>query len=96
MEKKLRVWWTPQVPMTSFTVPVKTLEEASLILDTLAAYDLFQLHHNVKPDFANAGGLQEFDEEEKEWIEWYDEETGDDFDAYRNRLNMPRLSPPWL
>lgn len=29
----------------------------------------------VLKDFCNAQGLEYFDEEDKEWLEWYDEET---------------------
>mgnify|MGYP006403142327 CR=1 FL=1 len=75
-EGDLQVWWIPQVPMTAFTVPVANIQEAILILRTLARYDLFQLQHNVKPDFSNAGGLNLF--EDGEWCDWYDPETGED------------------
>lgn len=54
----LRVWHIPQIPMQGFYVYVKKLEQAKLIIDTLAEYDLFQLKHNVKPDYSNASGLQ--------------------------------------
>jgi hypothetical protein len=77
---KLRVWWIPQVPMEAFRVPVKSIDEAKLLLDTLAKYDIFQYEHNVKPDFANAGGLEMYDEENGEWCEWYNDD-GDDIDA---------------
>jgi hypothetical protein len=78
----LRVWWTPQVPCKAFEVDVPSLAAASLLLDTLAQYDLFQLEHRIKPDFCNAGGLIEFDGEE--WIDWYCPETSDDFDDVRD------------
>ncbi len=39
---KMKVWWLPQVPGKAFEAPVETLEEASFLLDVLAAYDLFQ------------------------------------------------------
>ncbi len=84
--QKLRVWWIPQIPMKSFEVNVKSLEEANLILNTLADYDIFQLENNIKPDYANAGGLQVFDEVENEWVDWYDEENGMDFDEYRDEF----------
>lgn len=48
------------------------------LLDTLAAYDAFQLQNKVKPDYCNVGGLQIFDEAESEWNDWY-LETEDDF-----------------
>lgn len=84
--KKLRVWWIPQIPMKSFYVEVKTLEQADLILTTLADYDIFQLENNIKPDYLNTGGLQIFDEDEKDWLDWYDEENGMDFDEYREEV----------
>lgn len=82
----LRIWWVPQIPMKSFTANVANLVEAKLLLDTLAEYDLFQLAHNIKPDFANAGGLSIFDETDKHdgpdgsWVDWTNED-GDDIDS---------------
>lgn len=55
---KYRVWWIPQVPMQRFFVPVKSPDEARLILTTLAKYDLFQFQNKIKPDYCNAGGLE--------------------------------------
>ncbi len=74
----LRVWWIPQIPMEPFYVPVKTLEEAQLIVDTLGLYDEFQYKNNIKPDYCNAGGLQMFERSgegdgQNEWVDWYDE-----------------------
>lgn len=71
---KLRVWHIPQVPMNPFYVPVETPEEAIKILDVLADYDLFQLEHNIKPDYCSTQGLQEWDEEEQDWLEWNTED----------------------
>lgn len=72
----LRVWWIPQVPMKdAFHVPVGSPEEAIKIIETLANYDLFQLKHNIKPDYTNVGGLDVF--EDGEWVEWYDEHGND-------------------
>lgn len=64
------VWWIPQVPMKPFHVDVKTLDEAKLLLNALAQYDLFQLENNIKPDYSNAGGLEMYDEAEGDWFEW--------------------------
>lgn len=89
----LRVWWIPQVPMKSFYINVKTLEEDNLLLNALADYDRFQYENNVKPDYCNAGGLSVWDDtlpDEDDpsncWCEWYDEETGEDFDEHRSRM----------
>lgn len=85
---QLRVYWIPQVPMKSFNILVKSLEEARLLLDVLAEYDIFQFNNRIKPDFCNAGGLQIWDDSldpdknGERWCDWYDEETGMDFDEY--------------
>ena len=73
----LRVWWIPQVPMKSFQVNVANIEEAKLLLKTLADYDIFQFENHIKPDYCNSGGLSVWDG--NEWAEWDDGE-GQDID----------------
>jgi hypothetical protein len=75
----LRVWWIPQVPMKPFYVFVDSPSEAKKILNVLAEYDIFQYENSVKPDYSNAGGLEEYDG--REWSDWYDEE-GNDLDDW--------------
>lgn len=81
---RLRVWWIPQVPMKSFKVEVGTVLEGVKIMQVLADYDAFQFDNNIKPDYSNAGGLQMFDPSddtdspEGSWVDWYDEESGED------------------
>lgn len=83
MSKQLRISHFPQLPCKEFIVEVNDLEEAKKIMDLLANYDLFQYENNIKPDYCNATVLEQYDEEEQEWISWYDEETGiDDIDEY--------------
>lgn len=82
-EKKLQIWWIPQVPGKPFEVPVKDVAEGVKILDVLAKYDLFQFKNNIKPDYCNAGGLCLWDEDadgegNPGWIDWEDEEGNDD------------------
>jgi len=73
---KLKVWHIPQVPGKAFEVEVRTLREARLLLDALAHYDLFQLEHNIKGDYANVGGLVYYDEDEQDWLDWEHPEDG--------------------
>jgi len=80
-EGSLKIWWIPQVPMKPFFVEVESLQEAKKILKILAEYDLFQYKHRVKPDYCNVGGLSIF--KDGEWVEWCDEETGDNIDNYK-------------
>lgn len=77
----LRVWWIPQVPMKAFNVPVKTVDEAKLLLRTLADYDLFQYENRIKSDYCNTGGLEVFEAED--WMEW----ESDDFDDIRAEMD---------
>jgi hypothetical protein len=78
----LQVWWIPQVPMKPFEVDVSSVEEGAKIMGVLAKYDLFQYKNNIKPDYANAGGLRRWCEDDGDgkpgWEDWYDEETGED------------------
>lgn len=97
----LKVWWIPQIPGKPFEVPVASLVEAKLLLDTLAYYDQFQLDNNIKPDYCNAGGLKFFDENDKQqgqgdswgewdgsWCDWEDDDGNgiDEFDLDDLRL----------
>ena len=69
MNTKFRIWWIPQIPMDSFYVPVDSIQEGRKILEVLADYDIFQFEHNVKPDFSNAGGIQELTSGSSEWYD---------------------------
>ncbi len=89
MNKKgdLRIWWIPQVPMNPFHMEVNSITEGKLLLETLAKYDLFQLENNIKPDFANAGGLEIYEGDDEGWCEWYfdgfdDKDAGSGIDDF--------------
>jgi hypothetical protein len=86
----LRIWWIPQIPGKPFHWPVADFAQAALMLDALAGYDDFQFAQRIKGDYANMGGLQIFDGEQ--WEDWEDEE-GDDFDAWRDK-QAAASSPP--
>ena len=71
----MRVWWIPQVPGKQYLVSVRSLEQAKLVLKVLAEYDLFQLAHNIKPDFSNAGGLCVLEgDTEDDWCDFESED----------------------
>ena len=75
---ELRVWHCCQVgSVGNFYVPVSSIEEAWKILNTLWDYDIFQYENNIKPDYTNTSGLEYFDESEKVWTEWEDEDGCD-------------------
>ena len=75
--KQLRVWWIPQVPMDPFYWNVTSVLIAKTMIDMLGAYDQFQYENKVKPDYCNAGGLQEKvadNGNDDDWEEYEDEE----------------------
>lgn len=74
---RYRVWWIPQVPMSAFYYGVPSLEIARVLVDTLMKYDLFQLQHNVKPDYVNVGGIEVWDNELGDWTS-YDDDDDDE------------------
>ncbi|BBK09199.1 superinfection exclusion protein [Klebsiella phage 05F01] len=89
MMNKLRVWHIPQVLGKAFHVYVNTVDEAVLVMNALADYDLFQYDNNIKGDYCNVSGLEMYDESLTEedlvdmdlkdkWIEWYLEDTDND------------------
>ncbi|ATS92489.1 hypothetical protein St11Ph5_00026 [Escherichia phage St11Ph5] len=98
MAQKLRVWHIPQVPMKAFQVETNSLQEAVKIKNALADYDLFQYENNVKGDYANANGIEMWDETisdqelvemglEDRWVDWYIETEDGFFDDPEEYLN---------
>lgn len=80
---ELRVWHNCQVGrVTHFYVDVATYQEGQKICDVLGQYDLFQLEHNIKPDFANANGIAHRHPEltEGEWWDINPEDIADSTD----------------
>lgn len=55
---KFRLWWVPQIPMTAFRFDVPDYATGKVLEEAIALYDLFQMEHNIKPDFSNAGGIE--------------------------------------
>jgi hypothetical protein len=65
---KYRVWHIPNVPGNPFHQSVESIEEAKLVLRTLARYDLYLGDRLIS---TNAQGLEEW--VEGEWQEWHEE-----------------------
>lgn len=85
---KLRVWWIPQLGMDGkpFVREVENVKEGWKFINLLADYDLYQLDNNIKPDYSNVGGLEIFDEDDNEWLEWQDS-NGDSLDEIEHCLD---------
>lgn len=95
VSEKLRVCHIPQVGDNSvFIVPVESIVEAQKVMVILAGYDLFQLEHNIKPDYTSACWLEMWDEDRKDWSQWELEtadEYFDDVDEYCKKYH-PELN----
>jgi hypothetical protein len=76
---KFRVWWIAQIPGPVFrSEEVTNFAAAVAIHDTLARYDIFQLQNRIKPDFANMGGIERWDENDQKWYNVDDAQEIDD------------------
>lgn len=83
MSKKYRVCHIPMIPGESFDVEVKSIEEAKKVMDILGDYDLFLEEQRIRGDYSNVTFLEEYSEEEQDWVSWIDDDTGiDDVNEY--------------
>lgn len=70
---KLRVLHFPQIPCKPFTVEVANETEAYNILNILADQHLWLFENNIIPDYSNSLIVEMFDEEENDWVNYYNE-----------------------
>lgn len=66
---KYRVWYVPQVPMKAFVFDTDDLDVATIVLDVVQSFSLFEYDNRVKPDYCDAGGIAEWDEENQDWFD---------------------------
>jgi hypothetical protein len=66
---RFKVWYTPQIPMKAFEVEKPTLVEAQAALDMLIDFSLFEFENKIKPDYSDACGVTEWDEDAQEWFD---------------------------
>ena len=84
MEEKLRVWYLI-LGTDLYYQEVKTLEEAKLVIDSIARFLNTKIAEGVFEDHCSAAGLQYYDAETDNWLDWYDEE-GLDLDEHFEAL----------
>lgn len=60
---------------------VSSVEEAKVMIDAIADFVNAKVAEGTFPDHCSAAGLEEYDEEEKDWMTWYDE-NGLDFNEH--------------
>lgn len=65
---KFRMWYIPQVPMDDpFIREYDTAADAEAALDLISVYSYYEYLNRVKPDYADAGGVEQWDEDADEW-----------------------------
>ena len=71
---RYKVWYIPQVPMKAFEVETTDPKVAHLILDILGLFSFFEYENNIKPDYADAGGVVVMNDD-GEWEDLEEEEA---------------------
>jgi hypothetical protein len=71
---KFKAWYIPQVPMKAFEREFDSLETASLVLNAVIDFSIFEFENKVKPDYSDAAGIAMWDEESGEWEDVDDSE----------------------
>lgn len=75
-----RVWYIPQVPMKPFRFEVPDIATARIVKEALIKFSLFEFENNVKPDYADAIGIEKFSVKAQEWWEYHEEDEDEDED----------------
>ena len=76
---RFRVWHSPQLGAQTVYVQCNSLATAISLMDVLADYDIFQYENRIKPDYANANGVQYYDHEDGEWSDFDVENELEDY-----------------
>lgn len=60
---------------------VSSPEEAKLVIDSISSFVNAKVEEGIFPDHCSTAGLDVWDDEENDWITWYDED-GRDLDEH--------------
>ena len=78
--KKLRVYYYI-LGTDPYYKEVSPPEEAKLVIDSISSFVNAKVDEGVFPDHCSTAGLDMWDDEENDWVTWYDED-GRDLDEY--------------
>lgn len=88
--KRLQVWHYPQVPCEAFKVGVSDEHQAIKIINILADQHIWLFQNKIIPDYSNRFEVVMWDEEESEWVPYWNGEeqmNWEDFEAvYENEI----------
>ena len=71
--EKLRIYYIILGTKTYYK-EVSSPEEAKIMIDAIADFVNTKVCEGVFPDHCSVAGLEYFDEEEQDWLTWYDDE----------------------
>ena len=77
---KLRIYYCI-VGTETYYEEVSSVEEAKAKIDSISRFVNAKVEEEVFPDHCSVAGLEEYDENDNEWYDWYDED-GNDFDEH--------------
>lgn len=67
--KNFRVWYIPQVPWTPYRYDVSSVEEWRTVLKAIVWLSQFEYANRIKPDYADAAGLEVFVSTSTYWFD---------------------------
>lgn len=67
--QKFRAWYIPQIPGKPFLVYADTYAKAQFAEEVMGKLSLFEFENRIKPDYADAGGVEKWDDTDGEWYE---------------------------
>ena len=83
--QKLRVYYIILGTKTYYK-EVKSPEEAKIVIDAISSFVNAKVDEGVFQDHCSVAGLDVWDEDEQDWVTWYDEE-GRDLDEHFEQEN---------
>lgn len=90
--KRLKVQHYPQIPCNPFEVEVKDEYEAARMMNALADQHIWLFKNRIIPDYSNILNVLMWDEEGKDWIDYWNEAeqmNWDDLEAvYEDELTF--------
>ena len=86
VKKKLRVFHQIIGVSKIFTQEVETEEEALAVYNAIADTMLFLYGRNVIGDYDNVIGVEMYDEDDAEWVAYYDEEEDKDWGEVKSEI----------
>lgn len=85
VKNALQVWHYPQIGNTAhYAVNVSNEIDANRIINILANQHCFLFEHNFIPDYSNVFLVTMWDNDKKEWVDYYNPKEQMDWPEFEN------------